>query len=465
MADRHTAQGYWLGEAPPVEPLPPLEGSRSADVVIVGGGYTGLWAAWHVKRLEPEASIAIVEAGECGAGPSGRNAGFVNTLWFSLPTLRRRYGDEPAIAVARAAARSVDGVGRFCEEEGVDAWYRKGGYMQVSTAAGWDDQWEPAVEACRELGEPGAVVELGPDEVAKRCASPAFRAGAFYPGSATVQPARLGHGLRERLVARGAAVYEHSPVTRCRRDGAGVRVETAGGVIRAGAAVVAAGGKATAMPGLRRRLTLTSSHMLVTEPVPDVLEQLGWTGGECITDSRAMIHYFRTTPDGRIAFGWGAGRVVFDTRITGKAEIDRQVAGAVEAHMRRLFPMLEGRSVEHAWGGPIDVSPTHLPLVGSLDGPIHFGFGYTGNGVGPSHMVGRSLASMALGRSDEASRLAFIDPRAPRVPPEPFRFIGGAIIRRALMRKEAAIEDGARPGPIARAIAAIPEKVGIQVGR
>ncbi len=141
------------------------------------------------------------------------------------------------------------------------------------------------------------------------------------------------------------------------------------------------------------------------------------------------------------------------------------MTAAAEADLRRFFPGLAGRRVELAWGGPIDVSPSHLPVAGSLDGPIHYGFGYTGNGVGPSQMIGRSLASLALDRRDDASRLALVDPPAVRVPPEPFRFIGGTIIRRALLRREAALEKGHRPGVVTRAVAGIPERIGIHVGR
>ena len=465
MAERHTARGYWLEEAPGVEALGPLRERRSVDVVIVGGGYTGMWTAWHLTQLEPDAEITLLEAGACGEGPSGRNGGFANTLWFSLPTLRRRFGDRAAIEVARAAQDAVDGIGRFCDTEGVDAWFRQAGYLQISTAPGWDGQWDEAVTACRELGASEAAIALDPAEVAARCRSPLFRAGAFYPGAATVQPARLARGLRERLRARGVAVFERSPVTKVRRDGAGVVVETGEGSVRAASAVLAGGGRTTRMPGLRRRLTMTSSHMVITEPVPDVLEQIGWTGGECITDSRAMIHYFRTTPDGRIAFGWGAGRVGYGTAVAGRAEVDRKVATLVEQHVHRFFPALAGRRIPLAWGGPVDVSPSHLPIAGSLAGPIHFGFGYTGNGVGPSHMVARSLASLALDRRDEPSRLAIVDPECPRVPPEPFRFVGGTIIRRALLSKEAAIDDGRRPGTLTRIVAGIPERIGIQVGR
>ena len=467
MAERHDAEGYWLREAGDGSAAPQLEGERDADVLIVGGGYTGLWTAWNLSRLDPGVRVVVLEAGRCGHGPSGRNGGFVNGLWFSLPALRRRFGDARAIAVARSAQDSVDAIGGFCREQGVDAWYRRAGYLQTSTAPAWDDAWDPVASACAELGEPEACLPLSADEVRARCDSPLFRGGALYPGAATVQPARLALGLAGAVRAGGTQVFEASPVLAMARRGQGLVADTENGRVHAGAVVLACGGALAGFRRMRHRLTLTSSHIVVTEPVPDLLEQINWTGGECVTDSRAMIHYFRTTPDGRIAFGWGGGKVVYGSRTDGRAEVDPDLIAAVERDLRRFFPGFAkaGARIERAWGGPIDVSPSHLPLVVSVQPGVWAGFGYTGHGVGPSHMVGRSLASLALGRDDAAARLAIVDPPAVRVPPEPFRFLGGAMIRRAILTKETTQEEGREPGPLTRAVAAVPEKIGIHVSR
>jgi glycine/D-amino acid oxidase-like deaminating enzyme len=465
VAQRHTAGGFWLDEVGEVEPCPSLPGDRRADVVVVGGGYTGLWTAWHLKTIEPDADVVLVEAGLAGAGPSGRNGGFCNALWYWLPAIRERFGDAPARELALAAQASVEAIGGFCDEQRVDAWYRRGGYMRVSTAPAWDGDSEDVIAACDELGLPGACVALSEVEVRSRCASPVFRAGALYPGAATVQPARLARGLRDRVRAAGVSLFENTPVDAVSRRGGDVVVRCGRGQVVAAAAVMATGGALVGLPRLRRRLTLTSSHMVITEPVPGLLEEIGWTGGECITDARAMIHYFRTTPDGRIAFGWGAGDVVRGARTGGRAEIDPDVIAEVERHLVRFFPGLRGRRIELAWGGPVDVSPSHLPVVVEIDERIHAGFGYTGHGVGPSHMVGRSLASLALERRDAAASLAYVEPEPLRVPPEPFRYLGGRIIRRAILRQEAALERGERPGSLTRLVAGIPERVGIHVGR
>jgi glycine/D-amino acid oxidase-like deaminating enzyme len=465
---KHTAHGYWLDETETPQPAAALSGDRKADVIVIGGGFTGLWAAWHVKQLEPEARVVLLEADEhCGRGPSGRNGGFCNVMWFSLPNMRRRWGDGAALAVARAAERAVREIGEFCADEGVDAWFRSGGYLQVSTAAAQDEIWSEALAASRELGATDAVQALSPAEVAARCASPAFRAGACYPTSATLQPARLALGLRERLLARGVELFESTPVRALRDAPDGVEVRTPGGTVRAGAAVVAIGGAAKARRGpLRNRLTITSSHIVLTEPVPDLLEQVGWTGGECITDCRTMLHYFRTTPDGRIAFGLGGGQIALGGRLRGKVEVDPAVVALAAERLRAYFPGIEGRRITHAWGGPIDVSPTHLPVVMPLPGGRAFAAaGYTGNGVGPAHMVARTLASLALDRRDEYSRLPIVDPSPQHVPPEPFHWLGGTAIRSAIMSKENAESEGRSPSKVASTLAKIPELIGFHIGR
>ena len=191
MADRHDAHGYWLAEADPVERRPPLRSEVSADVLVVGGGYTGLWTAWHLKRLRPDARVVLCESAVCGEGPSGRNGGFVNGLWFSLPSLRERFGDEAAIEIAHAAQRSVADIGAFCADQDVDAWFHQAGYLQVSTAPAWDGAAEPAARACAELGVPEACQLIG------------RRRGAAPLRLADLPRRRLLPGRRDR--AAGAA--------------------------------------------------------------------------------------------------------------------------------------------------------------------------------------------------------------------------------------------------------------------
>jgi glycine/D-amino acid oxidase-like deaminating enzyme len=213
-------------------------------------------------------------------------------------------------------------------------------------------------------------------------------------------------------------------------------------------------------------MTVASSHIVLTEPVPDVLEELNWTRGEAVTDARAYLHYFRTTRDQRIVFGWAGGQMAYGARLGGRVEVDPRVAAQAHRDLVRFFPALAGRRLTHAWGGPIDVSPTHLPFFGTAPGGrVHYGAGYTGNGVGPSRLGGRILASLALDRRDDDSRLALVEPEPVRVPPEPLRYLGGQIIRRAFLRKEAREERGQAVDRLTTLLADVPRRIGVHVGR
>jgi glycine/D-amino acid oxidase-like deaminating enzyme len=458
---RHTRYSWWLEEAGPTEALPPLERDLTADVVVVGGGYLGLWTAWQLRRLEPGLDVVLLEANVCGHGPSGRNGGFVSTLWDDLPILRDRVGDERAVAVCRASERSVHGIAAWCREQEVDAWYRPGGTLQVATSEAQLGDWEELAEACRAVGAPEEVVALSRDEVAARCSSPAFLGGAFLPTAANVQPARLSLGLRAKVADAGVRIFEHSPVRSLSRE---AEARTAGGTVRAQAAVLAVNTATAGFAGYRLALAVASSHMIVTEPVPEVLEEIGWTGGESIHDCRTLLHYLRTTRDGRIAIGWGGGRMGFGGHHRARLDVDGDVARHVAGALVRFFPQLAGRRITNAWGGPIDVSPTHLPIFGSR-GRIHHGFGFTGNGVGPTYLGGEILARLALDRRDELTALAIVEPDRKLFPPEPLRFVGGSVIREALVRKDAAEDAGGRAGALTSLVASLPRRLGLRLPR
>jgi len=457
---RHTRYGYWLEEAGPVEATAPLEGDTSADVVVVGGGYLGLWTAWQLKALEPECDVVVLEESLAGHGPSGRNGGFVSTLWDDLPILRDRVGDERALDVVRASERGVHGIGEWCERVGVDAWYRAAPTLLVATSEAQLDASEHAIEACEALAAPEEIRRLEADELRARCDA-GFLGGAILRTSATVQPARLAVGLRAKVVEAGVRLHERTPVRRLRADKV---VVTPRGRVRAGAAVLAVNSATAGFPGFRLAQAVASSHIVLTEPVPDVLEELGWTGGEPIADGRTLLHYLRTTRDGRIAFGWGGGRMGFGARRLGRLDVDPGAARTARDELLRFFPQLRGRRITHAWGGPIDVSPTHLPVFGSR-GRVHHGFGFTGNGVGPSYLGGEILARLALDRRDHLTRLALVDPERKLMPPEPLRWAGGSLIRSALVRADRAEDAGRAADPATRLVAGLPRRLGLRLPR
>jgi len=457
---RHTREGWWLEEAGTTQAFAGLEGKRTADVVIVGGGYLGLWTAWQIKRLEPNAEVAVVEAGVCGHGPSGRNGGFVSTLWDELPNLRAFCGNARAVETARMSERSLNGIAEFCQTQSVDAWFRYAPTMYVSTNAAQIRCFDDVIESCAQVGCAEEIRPIDANQARALCDSPLFLGGALVRLSATVQPARLALGLRDRVHRAGVRIFENSPVQKIDDSG----VTTASGRVTAKHIVLAVNSRTTGFPGLRCAMAVASSHMVMTEPVPDVLEQIGWTGGEAIADGRTLLHYFRTTPDGRIAFGWAGGRMGYGARPLQRLEIDAEVARQTAQSLVRFFPALRGRRIEHAWGGPIDVSPTHLPIFGSR-GRVHHGFGFTGNGVGPAYLGGEILARLALDRRDELTRLPLVDPPRKLMPPEPFRWAGGSVIRGALVRKDAAEDARRKSGILDSFLTSLPRSLGMRLPR
>jgi glycine/D-amino acid oxidase-like deaminating enzyme len=442
---------WWLDEAPPDPEAEPLAGDADADVAIVGGGYTGLWTALELKRREPTLRVTVLEAEQVGYGPSGRNGGFLETYWCALPRVRSRLGDEAALVLARASEGAIGAVEALEE----DVWLRRGGMLEVSTTPGQDAAVKEAVRVAAELGVPERAVSVQPG------ISPVFRRGVCFPDAATVQPARLVRALRRAVLGAGVVLHERSRATSIRPG----EVVTKGGRLRTPEIVVAANAWMSGWRPASAALTPFGSYAVLTEPVPELLAEIGWTGGEAIADGRMFLHYFRTTGDGRVLMGSGSGPIGRSGRIDARFFDDAATVTRAERGLRRLLPGLSGARVERAWGGPIDVSSDQLPFFRTVPGTrIHYGAGYSGNGVGPSWLGGQILASLALGSDDEWTRLPLAGRVPPRLPPEPIRHLGGALVRRAILSVEAADEDGRRPSVLARIVAALPRAVGLRIG-
>ena len=332
--------------------------------------------------------------------------------------------------------------------------------LRVSATAGQDASVERDVEVARALGVPEEAVQLSDEELAQRIRSSRFRKAVFHRDCATVQPARLVGGLR-RVAAERIRLYEHSRVKMI-EDG---RVETGRGSVRAKDVVVAMNAAAAGWKPLQRQLTVFGSYVVLTEPVPELLEQINWTGGEAVIDGRMFLHYFRTTNDGRVLMGSGSGPIGFGGRVDDRFVRDSQTAARAERGLRRLLPALAAARVERAWGGPIDVSADHLPFFGTVPGSrIHYGLGYSGHGVGPSWLGGQILASLALGRDDDWTALPLATRRVPSLPPEPLKRLGGGLVRAAIIACEEAEEEGRRASAAARATAALPRLLGMRIG-
>jgi len=235
--------------------------------------------------------------------------------------------------------------------------------------------------------------------------------------------------------------------------------------VRAREIVVATNAAAAGWRPLSRNLTVFGSYVVLTEPVPELLEQINWTGGEAVFDGRMFLHYFRTTNDGRVLMGSGSGPIGYGGRIDDRFTKDEPTGARAEQGLRRLLPGLAEARITNSWGGPIDVSSDHLPFFGTVPGTrIHYGAGYSGHGAGPSWLGGQILARLVQGVDDELTRLPFVTRRVPKLPPEPLRRLGGGLVRASIMACEEAEEEGRRPSLPARMGAAIPRVLHMSVG-
>jgi glycine/D-amino acid oxidase-like deaminating enzyme len=450
-------RSLWLQEALRLEEggnAPELVESIDADVCIVGGGYTGLWAALRVKELEPGASVVLIDSDICGGGPSGRNGGFALSWWPKIEALQKRVGREEALRLVKASESAIAEIGEFCKREGVDAHFHQGGWLWTATSSAQVGSWESAVAIAEGYGEKPFDV-LSAEEVQARTGSPVHLGAAFEASAATVQPALLARGLRRVALECGVRIYERTPMVDLDREEGVVR--TPSGSIRAGAIVLALNAWAIRIKELARALVAVSSDVVATAPMPEKLEESGWRGGEAISNCRLMVHYYRTTRDGRIAFGRGGGRLAFGGRVNSNFDFNEGQTDGLKEDLARLVPAAEGVEITNAWGGPIDRTTDGLPFAGRLPGrvPIVYGTGYSGNGVAPSLTFAKILASSALGRSDEWSEAALNRGAPARFPPEPVRFLGGLVVRQAVRRKEGREDRGLTCDPVTGAVAGL----------
>jgi glycine/D-amino acid oxidase-like deaminating enzyme len=291
-----------------------------------------------------------------------------------------------------------------------------------------------------------------------------FGAGVLQPDNAILQPARLALGLRRELLRAGVRIHEDTPALRF--AGADpVRIQTPGGTLAAGRAVLGLGAWTSQLPRFRRAIVPRGTYIVVTAPAPERLEEIGWTGGEGLGDYRVALHYLRTTPDGRIAFGAAAATAGLGTGLGPRLRYDPASIARLVGDFRRFFPSWADVPIEAAWGGPMDVTGLHQPFFGTLPGgTVHYGAGYTGGGVGPCHLGGKILSALALGIEDEHTVLPLVDREPMRFPPEPIRSVGAALAQGAIVRADEANDRGETPGLLTRTIAGLPRRMGYQVG-
>ncbi|QGW78155.1 FAD-dependent oxidoreductase [Pseudomonas alkylphenolica] len=440
---------FWLQQALDQEhasACPALAADTHCDVCIVGGGYTGLWTALMLKEHNPALDVVLIEADICGAGASGRNGGCALSWSAKYFTLERLFGMQEAVRLVKASEQSIHAIGDFCRAHGIDADYRLDGTLYTATNRAQMGATDGVIAALERQGI-NSFQRLPVEQVQRLAGSAKHLEGWFSPAAATVQPGKLVRGLRRVALQKGVRIHEGTAMTGL-QEGPQAGVETAGGTVRAGRVVLALNAwMARAFPQFERSVAIVSSDMIITEPQPQLLRQIGLTSGVSVLDSRIFVHYYHNTSDGRLMLGKGGNTFAYGGRMLPVFDQPSPYEALLRRSLGDFFPTLAHVPVAATWNGPSDRSVTGLPFFGRLgsQGNVFYGFGYSGSGVGPCHMGGQILSSLSLGLDNPWTRSPLVNGPLGYFPPEPIRYLGSLMVRNAIRRKEQAEDHGHRP--------------------
>jgi putative aminophosphonate oxidoreductase len=430
-------RSFWLEQTFGDQPdAPALKGDVKTDIAIIGGGYVGLWSAIQIKQQDPSCNVSILEMDICGGGASGRNGGFALSWWPKISSLVKLCGREDGLEIAKDSEKAIHEIADFCREHQIDSHFKNSGWLWTATSNSQMGAWESVVKLCETL-KVDVFQRLSPKEIASRTGSSAHRAGILDKTAATLHPAFLVRGLRRVALEKGVQIFENTKVLSFSRSKP-VKIRTSDGNLVAEKMIIANNAWAAGIKELSRSIVAITSDMIVTAPAKNILEKIGWKGGESITDSQTMVDYYHVTKDHRIAFGKGGWGIAYGGNLGSDFDRNRARARMVETDFRRYYPELKDIAITHDWCGPIDRTPNSLPLLGTFENndQIIYGVGWSGNGVGPSFIGGKILASLALGRNDRWARYPLLQKSAGKFPPEPVRYFGAHIVRAAVACKE-----------------------------
>ncbi|NGN68274.1 FAD-dependent oxidoreductase [Streptomyces sp. A7024] len=430
---------YWLDDpAAKPEPFPALVRDEQADLLVVGGGYSGLWTALLAKERDPARDVVLIEGEECGWAASGRNGG------FCAASLTHGFGN----GVARwpgelrklhsLGMENLSGIEAAVARYDIDCDFERTGEIAVATEP---YQVAELAEEAEQAAAYGMELELlDAAAMQKQVASPRFLAGLWdRDGVAMLNPARLAWGLRRACAEAGVRIHEHTWARSLSADGGGVTVRTPYGSVRA--AQVALG--TNAFPSLVRRLrpytTPVYDYVLMTEPLSDAqLASIGWSGRQGLGDSANQFHYFRLTADNRILWGGYDAVHHFGGRVAAEYDQRPETHLRLAEHFFGYFPQLEGLRFTHRWGGAIDTCTRFAPFFGTAaGGRVAYALGFTGLGVGATRFGGEVMLDLLAGEMTERTRLQLVREKPLPFPPEPFAWAGIGLTRWSLARADA----------------------------
>ncbi len=429
---------YWW-ETESVHPRPPLIGSEKADVCIVGGGYTGLWTAYHLKKAEPALDIIVVESSWAGAGASGHNDGFAGTqLNRSLQHLLQNHPAEKVALLRKELCAAVIEIGEVCDEHGIDAGYEHSGYFEIATNEAQRHRLDEDLNAASSLDQENDFELFEGTEARERLGSPAVVALLRDSSRALLNPHRLCRGLARVASDLGVRVYENSPALEVGRTG----ITTTHGKVLAGAVVVATNAEQHQFRQFRGRVTPVWSYSMVTEPLSqEQLQRVRWPGREGFEDKRNLGTIGRLTKDNRVLWAGRYPAYHFGGDIEPKHRRYARTFSELRAAWSEWFPMWTEVRFTHAYGGPVGLTARLEPYVGQRDG-LYYAYGYSGHGVGPSVVVAKALRDLILKRDTHYLALPFMNQPESRIPPEPLRFVGARLTTEFLARQDKKMDRG-----------------------
>lgn len=420
----HHNGSFWfdsLDDLP--EPRAPAALPSRTDVAIVGGGFTGLWTAYYLRRHRPDLGITVFEAETVGFGASGRNGGWCMGMAMGIDERLAAPDPSAGLALLHAMHDTVDEVGRVCQAENIDCHFAKGGTLTVATTVKQADALRKHVARRHALGFTEDDFRwLPPGESATRIGMQPNLGAAYTSHCAAIHPARLVRGLAETVRRAGVAVHERTPVLAIDAG----RIETPRGEVRAPVILRATEAYTGTIRGHARDLLPLYSMMVATEPLSEATwREVGLANRETFGDARRVTTYGQRTIDGRLAFGCRVG-YRYGSRILRRIETPDRALAAVEATLRTLLPAIGDARVTHRWGGVLGAPRHGRPFVTfNRDSGLGAAGGYTGEGVAASNLAGRILADLVLERSTPLVQLAWVDDEVPRKwPVEPLRWLG-----------------------------------------
>ena len=434
-------KSWWLESLPEtITPNPELAGKQTADVVIIGGGYTGLSAGYHLKQLEPAMAVHILESDVCGYGASGRNGGFSMTLFGLTKGITQfRFNDEKARAAHRYMEEAVDYLHDFITNNAIDCDYERSGYLLVGTSPAQVRRIEHDFDIITKWGSQG-IERWDRDRLAAEFNTDFYKLGWFEPRCGILNPARLARGMKEITEAAGVKIHEQSPVTGFSQTPAGgVSVRTRNGEITADYLVLATNAYSVLFPQLKSLQRPAFTYIVMSEPLSAAqMDDIGWECRAGIEDARDLIHYYRLTHDNRIVMGGGDVSLSYGRNLD--KDLNAKIFAHLEKHVTEIFPQLSGIGFTHRWGGPVSITVDMAPAIGYLgkDQKAIFSLGCMGHGVSLTTLNGMTIAEMITGRQTERTQMFFAGRKVFPWPPEPITYgISQAI--RGYMRLEDAL--------------------------